>query len=162
MSTRIAFLCLMICLPGMVWALNTVAFGKSDQNTALPVEVTAQSFSVDQDKGTAVFSGDVLIIQGEMQLSAPWVLVVYSQDQSRVERLEARDGVILVSGEDAAEASRADYNVDKGLVVMSGDVLLNQGPNTLTSNEMKIDLIAGTAEMGGKVRTVLQPTARKN
>lgn len=111
---------------------------------------------MNQKDGTALYTGNVVIGQGEMRLAAPRVLVVYSEDQSRIDRLEATGGVTLVSGEEAAEAERADYNIDGGVVVMTGNVLLTQGPNALTSEKMTVNLKDGTAQMNGRVRTVLQ------
>lgn len=135
----------------------SVAFGGIRQDTSQPVEVSADTLSVDQETGTAIFTGNVVIGQGEMRLAASRVLVVYNEDQSRIQRLEATGGVTLVSGQDAAEAARADYDIDSGLVVMSGDVLLTQGGNALTSEQMTVNLKTGSAQMQGRVRTVLQP-----
>lgn len=133
-----------------------VAFGTLQQDTSLPVEVTADSLSVSQNDGSALFTGNVVIGQGEMRLSAPRVLVFYTKDQSGVERLEATGGVTLVNGDQAAEADRADYRVNEGTIRMSGSVLLTQGANTLVSEEMDVDLENGTARMTGRVRTVFQ------
>lgn len=133
-----------------------VAFGTVQQDTSLPVEVTADSLSVSQKDGSALFTGNVVIGQGDMRLSAPRVLVFYTKDQKGVERLEATGGVTLVNGDQAAEAERADYRVNEGTIRMSGSVLLTQGANTLVSDEMDVDLENGTARMNGRVRTVLQ------
>lgn len=148
-------------LAGIVQAQSTnLAFGVIQQDTSLPVEVTADSLSVSQQDGTAIFTGNVVIIQGEMRLAAPRVLVVYAEategQQARIARLEATGGVTLVSGPDAAEAERADYNVDDGQVVMTGNVLLTQGNSALTSERMTVDLEGGTAQMDGRVRTILR------
>ncbi len=134
-----------------------VAFGSTQQDSDLPVEVTSDNLNVNQNDGTAIFTGNVVIGQGEMRLSAPRVLVVYLADQSGIETLNATGGVTIVSGEDAAEASRADYNVQTGLIEMYGDVLLIQGVNALTGDKMFIDTKAGTARVTGRVKTVLQP-----
>jgi lipopolysaccharide export system protein LptA len=147
---------LLLPVPGLAQG-TSVAFGGIRQDTSQPVEVSADTLSVDQDTGTAIFTGNVIIGQGEMRLAANRVLVVYSEDQSRIQRLEATGGVTLVSGQDAAEAARADYDIDSGLVVMSGDVLLTQGGNALTSEQMTVNLKTGSAQMQGRVRTVLQP-----
>ena len=40
---------------------TSVAFGTMRQDTDAPVEVTSDQLSVDQDSGTAIFTGDVLI-----------------------------------------------------------------------------------------------------
>ena len=134
-----------------------VAFGAQPQDSDLPVEVTADQLNVDQEDGTAIFTGSVLIAQGEMRLAAPWVKVHYLEDQSGIERLEAKQGVTLVSGEDAAESARADYNVQTGIITLQGDVLLVQGTSAITGDRMFVDTIAGTARMNGRVKTVLQP-----
>lgn len=133
-----------------------VAFGTVQQDTSLPVEVSADNLAVSQNDGTALFTGNVVIGQGEMRLSAPRVLVYYADGQNRIERLEATGGVTLVNGDQAAEAERADYRVNDGTIRMTGSVLLTQGANTLVSDQMDVDLENGTARMNGRVRTVFQ------
>jgi len=133
-----------------------VAFGAVQQDTSLPVEVSADALSVSQNDGSALFTGNVIIGQGDMRLSAPRVLVFYTEDQTGVERLEATGGVTLVNGEQAAEAETAEYEVNRGTIRMVGNVLLMQGANTLVSDSMDVDLEAGTALMNGRVRTVFQ------
>lgn len=134
----------------------SVAFGTLQQDTSLPVEVTSDNLSVDQQTGEAIFTGNVLIGQGEMRLSAPRVLVVYQAEQKGIERMEATGGVTLVSGPDAAEAERADYSIADGVIVMSGNVLLDQGLNALSADRMTVQLSDGTAQMSGRVRTIIQ------
>ncbi|MGB7242200.1 MAG: LptA/OstA family protein [Sulfitobacter sp.] len=133
-----------------------VAFGTIRQDTGLPVEVTADNLAVDQATGMATFTGNVLIGQGEMRLSAAKVLVVYRAESQGISRLEATGGVTLVSGPDAAEAERADYSIDAGTIVMSGNVLLAQGRSALTADRMTVQLSDGTAQMSGRVKTILQ------
>ncbi|MBY5933332.1 lipopolysaccharide transport periplasmic protein LptA [Tateyamaria omphalii] len=133
-----------------------VAFGAIQQDTSAPVEVSANELNVDQETGEAVFTGNVVVGQGEMRLSAPRVLVIYLEDQAGIERLEATGGVTLVSGPDAAEAQRADYSIDTGLIVMTGDVLLTQGQSAIASERMTVNLEDGTARMQGNVKTILQ------
>lgn len=155
---RLLFCAFAICLPITAAAQGAqVAFGNTEQNSSLPVEVTADNLNVNQEDGTAIFTGNVLIGQGEMRLAAPRVLVVYKQDQSGIEELQATGGVTLVSGQDAAEARQADYNIDTGLIEMQGDVLLIQGVNALTGDKMFVDTKAGTARVTGRVKTILQP-----
>lgn len=136
---------------------TNVAFGAIQQDTDLPVEVTSDNLSVDQETGVALFTGNVVVGQGEMRLSAPRVLVVYDQTDRGIDRMEATGGVTLVSGPDAAEADRADYNIDDGIIVMTGNVLLDQGLNAISGDRMDVQLDAGTAQMKGRVRTIIQP-----
>jgi lipopolysaccharide export system protein LptA len=134
----------------------SVAFGALAQETDLPVEVTADNLSVDQETGIAIFTGNVLIGQGEMQLSAPRVLVIYLPEQKGIARMEATGGVTLVSGPDAAESERADYSIEDGVIVMTGNVLLDQGLSALSADRMTVQLADGTAQMSGRVKTIIQ------
>lgn len=139
-------------------AAQNVAFGGMRADTAAPVEVSADNLSVDQSDGSAVFSGNVVIGQGEMRLAAERVTVIYAEGgQDRIKALKAEGAVTLVSGTDAAEAAEADYDVESGIVVLSGDVVLTQGRNVLTGDRMRVDIGAGTAQVEGRVRSVLQP-----
>lgn len=154
---RILGILSLVLLSGAVSAQGTnVAFGTIRQDSSAPVEVNADALTVDQETGKAIFSGNVVIGQGEMRLSAAKVMVVYREDTSGIERLEATGGVTLVSGPDAAESERADYDIDTGTIVMTGNVLMTQGRSALTADRMTVNLDAGTAQMAGNVRTILQ------
>ncbi len=133
-----------------------VAFGTVDHDTDAPVEVTADRLSVDQSDNTAMFQGNVLVGQGDLRLSAPEVRVLYTEDGNGIALLQARGGVTLVSGDDAAEAAEADYDIDRGIVDMRGDVLLTRESSAVASDVARIDLEGGTAVMEGRVKTVLQ------
>lgn len=135
---------------------SQVAFGVVRQDTSAPVEVSADELNIDQDTGEALFSGNVMIGQGEMRLSAAQVFVIYKEDQSGIQQLRATGGITLVSGQDAAEAQQADYNVDAGVIVLTGDVLVLQGKTPLSADKMTVNLDTGAARLQGRVRTVLQ------
>ncbi|MGR3616909.1 MAG: lipopolysaccharide transport periplasmic protein LptA [Paracoccaceae bacterium] len=134
-----------------------VAFGNVKADPSLPVEVTADNLDVNQETGAAEFTGTVLVNQGEMKLSANRVLVIYNQEASGIDSLEATGDVLLVSGPDVAEAEKAEYTIESGTIVMTGNVLLSQGPNTITSEKMTVHLTNGTAQMSGRVKTILNP-----
>lgn len=136
----------------------SIAMGSPDFDTGQPVEVSADTLSVDQSNGQAVFAGNVLVVQGEVRMSAGRILVVYGSDASGtasgIDRLEADGGVTFVTATDAAEAREAVYSVSGGTVTLSGDVLLTQGQNAISGDRLVIDLASGTGQMEGRVRTV--------
>lgn len=142
---------------GMATA-QTVAFGGAKADTGAPVEVTADALKVDQSTGKATFTGNVLIGQGAMRLTADSVTVTYAQGgQQKIEALNASGGVTLVNGPDAAEASEAVYDVGSGRIVLSGDAIVTQGKDVLAGDRIEVNLGDGTASVAGRVRTVLQP-----
>lgn len=146
-------------LTAMPLAAQTASTGfGAAQDVNAPVEVTADSLQVDQKTGLATFSGNVLIGQGGMRLSADRVTVTYAQGNAqKISALKAEGNVTLASGTDAAEAHAADYNVASGNVVLTGDVLLTQGANVLAGEKVTVNLASGTANASGRVRSVLQP-----
>lgn len=150
-------LALTLCV-GAAMAQN-VGFGNRADPKA-PVQVTADNLSVDQKTGLATFSGKVVIGQGDMRLAADRVVVTYAQgDQRRISAMQASGNVTLVNGPDAAEAKAADYNVESGKVVLTGDVVLTQGQSILSGERVDVDIATGTANVAGRVRSVLQPGA---
>ena len=136
----------------------TVAFGGIKSDTSQPVEVTADQLAVNQTDGTATFTGNVVVIQGDLRLGATTVRVEYAtDDRTRVERIVASGGVTLVSAAEAAEAKDAVYTVANGQVVMTGDVLLTQNGGTIAGQKLSVDLKTGTGQMDGRVRTIISP-----
>ncbi len=107
-SVRVIALCLGLGVSASFAQTNgaTVAFGSMKGDPTLPVEVTADQLQVNQADGTAVFTGNVVVIQGAMRLTAPLVKVNYAEDQKAIERLDASGGVTLVNGGEAAEFER--------------------------------------------------------
>lgn len=145
-------------LPLAAWAQDAqVAFGGLRQDTTLPVEVKAESLTVNQTDGSATFTGNVLVGQGEMRLAAQTVRVEYAADGKSIAKLHATGGVTLASPTDAAESNEAVYAVDAGTVLMTGNVLLTQGPSAIAGQKLLIDLKAGTGRMEGGVSTVFSP-----
>jgi lipopolysaccharide export system protein LptA len=135
----------------------TVAFGGLKQDTTLPVEVQADQLAVNNADGTAVFTGNVLVGQGEMRLGAGEVRVKYAPGGNAIEQLVATGGVTISNLADAAEAREAVYSIDTGVIVMTGDELLTQGASAIAGQKLTIDLKAGTGIMEGRVATTFVP-----
>jgi lipopolysaccharide export system protein LptA len=134
-----------------------VRFGGLSQDTSLPVEVTSESLSVDQADGSAIFTGNVLVKQGEMQMTAATIRVEYADGGQGIQRLHASGGVTLVSPTDAAEADDAVYTIATGAVVMTGNVLMTQGAAAISGDSLTVDLKDGTGTVTGNVKTIFSP-----
>ena len=135
----------------------TIAFGGLAQDTSLPVEIEADSLSVDNASGKAVFDGNVLIGQGKMRLAAGRVTVEYGADGKSIANLRATGGVTIANLADAAEAQEAFYTIDSGVIVLTGDVLLTQGASAMAGQKLTINLKTGTGTMEGRVATTFVP-----
>lgn len=145
-------------MTGMAQAQGAkIAFGDLAQDITLPVEVTAETFAVNNADGTAVFTGNVVVIQGEMKLSAAEVRVQYNADQTAIDQLVASGGVTIANLGDAAEAQEALYSIDSGVIVLTGDVLLAQGPSVMAGQKLTVNLKDGSGLMEGGVTTTFVP-----
>ena len=124
------------------------------------IEVAADSLGIDQKTGKAVFSGSVVIGIEDMRLSADKVEVVYSGESADgggpISSLKASGNVVFSNGTEAAEANEADFDIEAGEIIMTGDVILTQGGNALSGQRLRINLNDGTAFIEGRVQTILQ------
>lgn len=148
-------LVLMLMAPLSAGAQGTsISLGVINADPNAPVEIGADSLSVDQETGRAIFEGNVVVGQGDLRLAAGRIEVIYSESTGNVTRLLASGGVTLVTSTEAAEADSADYDLGNGTLVLAGNVLLSQGASAIAADEMHINLSDGTVQMTGRVRTV--------
>jgi lipopolysaccharide export system protein LptA len=155
MTKFTAFVVAML-LAAPAFAQTNINLGGIRADSSAPVEVAADSLTVDQDTGTAVFSGNVVIGQGDLRLSASSVRVIYDEATGDITKLNASGGVTFITATEAAEAQTAVYDLTSGTIVLTGDVLLTQGASALSANQMTVNVNTGTAQMSGRVRTVFQ------
>jgi lipopolysaccharide export system protein LptA len=138
-------------------AQQEIAFGDLTQDTSLPVEVSADQLAVNNADGSAVFSGNVIVTQGEMKLAAREVRVSYGTEKNDIQELVASGGVAVTNLGDAVEAKEAVYTIASGLIVLTGDVLLTQGPSAMAGQKLTINLKDGSGVMEGRVTTTFVP-----
>ena len=136
-------------------AQTNLLFGSLSLDPNAPVNMTSDKLSISQADGSARFEGNVVIGQGDMRISAELVIVTYLAEGG-IDQLTASGGVTFVTKTNEAESETADYDIDSGTIMMSGDVLFTQGPSALTAQRMTINLKDGTANMSGRVKTILQ------
>lgn len=135
----------------------TIAFGALEQDTTQPVEINADQLAVNTADGSAVFTGNVVVSQGKMTLSAAVINVKYAADSKNIDQLIASGGVTVTNLGDAAEAREAIYTVASGMIELTGDVRLTQGPSAMMGQKLTINLKDGTGIMEGRVTTTFVP-----
>lgn len=164
MSNRMTRMCLAVAaamwMPVAASAQGTeVAFAGLKGDSSAPVEIESDTLEVNQAEGFAIFTGNVRVKQGPMRMAAPSMRVDQGAGGSGIERIHATGGVTLANETEAAEAREAVYTVSTGEIVMTTDVLLTQGPNTMAGQRLVFDVDSGTGRMEGRVQTVYQPGA---
>jgi lipopolysaccharide export system protein LptA len=139
------------------FAQSTIALSGGSHDTKQAVEMAADSLSVDQNNNMATFTGNARIAQGDLRLSANTIEVTYSSDQSQVTKVLATTNVLFTNGAETAEAQSAVYSLDQGNIVLSGSVLLLQGPSAISGDTLTLDLSKNTGVMNGNVKSVFVP-----
>ncbi len=182
---RIFSLCCLIAI-GLAGIAHAQTFSDSfagfGSDNKEPIEIEASNLQVrDKDK-SAIFSGGVVVTQGETRLETQRLIVFYVGSmangtadgqavQQSISRLEAKGKVLISSKDQVATGDEASFDMDKQVVVMIGKrVVLSQGPNVIVGKRLVINLKTGEANLDssetdnnkGRVRMLLQPNSLEN
>ncbi len=146
---------------GAAAAGTDIAFGGLKVDSTQPVKVVADQLSVNQNDGTAIFTGNVVVTQGDMTLQTAHLQIEYAQDKKSIARMLADGGVKMAAGSEAASSQTAEYAPETGDLIMRGDVLLTQGASAISGPVLTMSLRTGLGTMEGRVTTVFTPTQPK-
>lgn len=134
-----------------------VAFTGLKVDPNQPVQVVADQLSVNQNDGTAVFTGNVVVTQGTMTLQTAHLQIEYGPDKKSIARMLADGGVKMAAGTEAASSQSAEYAPDTGDLIMRGDVVLTQGSSAISGPLLTMSLKTGLGTMEGRVTAVFTP-----
>ena len=135
---------------GSVAGAQSIAAFNSNQ----PVNYAADRIELQDRQNRVVLSGDVVIAQGDLRLTAARTTVAYSDSGSlRIQRIDATGGVTVVRGSERASGSTAVYDFNRRVIVMSGNVALRRGSDTLDGGRLVIDLNSGLSSVDGAGNT---------
>ncbi|MEO0342490.1 MAG: lipopolysaccharide transport periplasmic protein LptA [Pseudomonadota bacterium] len=146
------------------FAAATISFAQSgisllgaQQDTSLPVEVTADNLSFDQAAESAVFSGNAIATQGEVTLAADTLNVMYSQETGQIVQLVGEGDVQYTNGVETASAQTANYDAETRELTLLGSAVLRQRQTMISANQIIIDTQTNAAQLRGNVRTRFIP-----
>jgi lipopolysaccharide export system protein LptA len=150
----VRFLPALMLFAAMVFGANASAQQGMAHDTELPIEIAADALEVQQDKQIAVFSGNVDAQQGSIKLRADRIWVHYQGDAAEdaakaISKIDAEGKVFFSSGTETAEGDQGTYNVDNGVITLTGEVVLTQGNNVIKGNRLVFDLTTGQSTMDG-------------
>lgn len=155
-----AILGLAVCAGSVTQSLAQgagISLGVSNHDSTSPVEITSESLELDQAGGAAIFTGNVIVAQADIRMTCQNMRVEYGEGgQNQIKVIRMSGGVTFVSATDSAESDQAVYTLDDEMLVMTGNVLVTQGPTALSSDRLVYDLQSGNGRLEGNVKTVLQ------
>ena len=152
MSTRLA-LALVLLAAGPATA-PAVAQALRNHNTNAPVDFAADNMDVQDQLNRANLTGNVVVKQGDLTLTAARLTMAYtgtvSSGNPNINRLDAAGGVTVRSPSENASGEFATYDLNRRIITMVGGVTLNQGANVLRGGRLVIDLASGRSIMDGR------------
>jgi lipopolysaccharide export system protein LptA len=133
---------LLLMLAAPAWAITANA----------PIEIDADQLVVERTDGTAEFSGNVKVVQGDMRLTSDRLKVNYdeaekSNEDGGVTEIKANGKVTILYGTDTATGNEAIYDVPAKKVRLNGNVTLVRGENVLRGDGLVFDLVTGNASL---------------
>lgn len=142
-----------------------------------PIEIVSDRLEVRDQEQTAIFTGNVSLVQDTFLLRTVRMVVHYagtgegstSGNGTQVERIEAEGKVYIKSNEQVATGDHGTFEMATGVMVLTGkEVVLTEGDNVVVgcrltmntkSGESQVD---GCGEETGRVRMLLQPEPQSN
>lgn len=121
--------------------------------TAPAIEIEADKVEHDQEKGAIVYTGNVLISHGTLEIHAASLTVEQNADGGHVARVNGSPMTFSqhnagksISG----QAMQASYDVDTEKLTLLSDAIVRQDGDTITSDRIIIDMKTGVATAGNK------------
>lgn len=159
----------------LLWLLLGLpaAAGAFNLESGQPIRVSADSARLDDMSGTATYTGDVQVTQGETRLEAERV-VLYRNEQG-LTRIEAegspahyRQPAVDGSGQTDARARRITYSAGESRLVFEDQAVIEQNGNRFSGNRIDYDAAQRVVEAtsdpdtdnasgDGRVEMIIQP-----
>jgi lipopolysaccharide export system protein LptA len=145
------------------------------RNKDEPVQIEAAALEVRDKEKMAVFTGNVVVTQGDTVMKCKELRVYYDQDEPKtgsaakggtmkaaqpgpggrqsIRRLEARGGVVVTSKDQTATGATGIFEMKTNTITLSGGVVITQGANILKGERLVVDLRTNFAKVeGGRVQ----------
>lgn len=168
---------------------TTAAFAQAEKERAVgfgnfgsskePIKIDANKLDVFDKEGRAVFSGDVVAVQGESTMKCTTMTVYYEQrnreggaepaaaqaaqgpSESAIKKIDCKGPVTIVSRTQVATGDSATFDRGANKILLIGNAALSDGPNVTRGERVVYDINTGVASIdtkpGGRVRALFVP-----
>ncbi|MGF9758243.1 LptA/OstA family protein [Microvirga sp. 0TCS3.31] len=170
---------LLASVPLPAWAQagkeRAVGFGNFGSSKE-PIKIDANKLDVFDKEGRAVFTGDVVAVQGESTMKCTIMTVFYEQrdqnggqaapaaqgaDDSAIKKIDCKGPVTIVSRTQVATGENATFDRGSNKIMLIGNATLSDGPNVTKGERVLYDINTGVANIettpGGRVRALFVP-----
>lgn len=155
-------------------------FGGMGGDSKEPIKIDANKLDVLDKDNKAVFSGNVVAVQGETTVRCSVMTVFYEgrgqggtprpaqpaaqgqgANDGAIKRIECSGPVTVVSKTQAATSDNAVFDRANNQVIMTGNVALNDGPNITRGDKLVYNTQTGIANVtsSGRVQGFFVPNS---
>jgi lipopolysaccharide export system protein LptA len=153
-----------LVLAGAAQAQQFSGLGMSNPNA--PIDVTADNFAADAKSNTAVYSGNVLIRQGEVRMRADAVRIAVADNKP--DKIYAKGNIVVDAPSGVATGDDGIYDVNPRVVTLTGRVVLTRDKNVMSGTKLVVNLLSGVATLSGgtgkagRVHGIFTPATLQN
>ena len=149
-------------------------------NSKEPISIDADKLDVFDKEGRAVFTGNVVAVQGETNMRCTQMDVLYESKRgqkgqqtatadsgssggglaqdSNIKKIFCKGPVVIKTKTQTATGDRAEFDRVINKVFLIGNAALSDGPNVTRGERVAYDLNTGVANIeGGRVRALIVP-----
>ena len=123
--------------------------GQHDNNA--PINISSDSFQADLNGKTGTWSGNVVVVQGDMKLRANTVRM--ATVDGKADKVMANGNVVVDSPKSGTvTGDNGVYSVGPRVVVMTGNVVMKKGKDAMRGTQLTVNLATGQMTLGGGVK----------
>lgn len=151
MTRAILVLFLLTAAPAVAQTSSVMApasTGKHDANA--PINVSADKFQADSNAKTGTWTGNVLVVQGDMRMRANSVRLNVVGKDNKPDKILASGNVVVDSpNSGTVTGDNGVYDVVARTVTMTGKVVLTRQKDVMRGSQLTVNLETGVATLGG-------------
>jgi lipopolysaccharide export system protein LptA len=114
-------------------------------NANQPIAVNADSFLADLKAESGLYTGNVIVTQGDIRLRADRLKVL--APGGKASRMEVDGHVVLDSPNGQAMGDSGVYNVAEQMVRLTGNVVLTKDANVMRGSALEVSMATGIAKL---------------
>lgn len=126
-----------------------------------PIEITADKLEVFQEESRAVFSGNVIVIKGEMVMKANMMNVFYAPSEnqtsqpesgsfgSSIKKIIAKGNLFVTNKLETISGDKGVYEASTDIINITGDVVLTKEKNIIKGSHLTYDMKTGKSKIIG-------------
>lgn len=116
-------------------------------NPDAPIALSANDMAADEKTGMVVYTGNVIVHQGEVKMRANTMRAKLSGNKPS--RITAEGRVVIDAPSGVATGDNGVYEVNPRIITLTGNVVLTKEKNVMRGHTLVVNLITGQATLDG-------------